>query len=48
MPKLDVCAQCHSPAGGARFDCAECHRYHDRSQHLEKVRNNAVEDLLRR
>jgi hypothetical protein len=30
MPKLEVCARCHSPAGGARFDCAECHKYHGR------------------
>ena len=34
----DKCLECHSPRqenlatplGGARFDCAECHRYHSR------------------
>ncbi len=30
MPKLEVCASCHSPTGGARYDCAECHKYHGR------------------
>ncbi len=37
IPQRDVCLQCHSPAsqsgsasaGGARFDCVECHRYHN-------------------
>lgn len=36
LPGIDTCRQCHAPAGrsggtphgGARFDCAECHRYH--------------------
>ncbi len=27
LPKLAKCVSCHAP-GGARFDCAECHRYH--------------------
>ncbi len=48
MPKLDVCARCHSPAGGARFDCAECHKYHDRSDHTEKARIHGIGDLLGR
>jgi hypothetical protein len=48
MPKRDLCAQCHSPAGNARFDCAECHKYHDRVAHPEKQRNNAIGDLLKR
>jgi hypothetical protein len=46
MPNLDVCARCHSPAGGARFDCAECHKYHDRTDHVEKARVHAIKDLL--
>ncbi len=37
LPSLEVCLRCHSPAstsgstitGGARFDCVECHRYHN-------------------
>jgi hypothetical protein len=36
VPNRDNCVQCHAPAreeagkriGGARFDCAECHRFH--------------------
>jgi hypothetical protein len=39
IPKLDKCVECHAPrtatGGGARYDCAECHRYHagDRLPH---------------
>src|SRR4051794_27035935 len=39
LPSLKVCLECHTPrrkgpkagamAGGAGFDCTECHRYHD-------------------
>jgi hypothetical protein len=37
IPQRDVCLECHSPSsqtgaaytGGARFDCVECHRYHN-------------------
>ena len=34
IPNIGNCARCHAPrdeaagSGGARFDCAECHRYH--------------------
>jgi hypothetical protein len=36
IPGRDTCIECHAPSqessatsrGGARFDCAECHRYH--------------------
>jgi hypothetical protein len=36
LPGIETCLKCHSPSaseagqsrGGARFDCAECHRYH--------------------
>jgi predicted CXXCH cytochrome family protein len=39
IPQRDVCLKCHSPPsqsgsvpiGGARFDCVECHRYHNGS-----------------
>ena len=31
MPRLESCQKCHNErAGGARSDCAECHRYHQR------------------
>jgi ribosomal protein L40E len=37
IPKIEVCMKCHAPRdettaehhGGARFDCVECHRYHN-------------------
>ena len=40
----DKCLECHSPRqenaeaskGGARFDCAECHRYHNRDDDLRQ------------
>lgn len=35
IPQIDLCAKCHAPVSthdkfkaSARFDCAECHRYH--------------------
>ncbi|QDU28563.1 hypothetical protein ETAA8_36660 [Anatilimnocola aggregata] len=38
IPNIDNCVQCHAPTSthshfrsSARFDCAECHRYHDHS-----------------
>jgi hypothetical protein len=35
LPHRDVCLKCHSTKadGGARTDCAECHRFHDRVGH---------------
>jgi hypothetical protein len=30
LPTIDNCRQCHNPQTGARSDCAECHRYHER------------------
>lgn len=29
MPRIGTCQQCHN-AGGARFDCVECHNFHQR------------------
>lgn len=26
---IESCRQCHSPAGGVRSDCSECHSYHN-------------------
>ena len=28
LPRLSVCTNCHSPAGGARHGCADCHVFH--------------------
>jgi hypothetical protein len=33
LPDIDTCVKCHAPGKGARFDCAECHRYHDGAKH---------------
>lgn len=40
IPNIDNCVQCHAPQSthatfraAARFDCAECHRYHQRGTH---------------
>ena len=43
IPPRDTCLRCHSrprettsgPAGGARIDCVECHRYHNGDRPLE-------------
>lgn len=32
LPGIDNCKKCHTPQGGARGDCAECHQYHDRAR----------------
>ncbi len=30
LPGIGNCRECHMPAVGARSDCVECHRYHNR------------------
>ena len=44
IPGIDNCRQCHAPAsvnanseprGGVRFDCVECHRYHNGERPLQ-------------
>lgn len=32
IPAIDNCQRCHKPDSGARADCVECHRYHNRLQ----------------
>jgi predicted CXXCH cytochrome family protein len=34
VPTIDLCRQCHNSKQGARTDCAECHRYHDRGKEV--------------
>ncbi|HLJ93222.1 MAG TPA: cytochrome c3 family protein, partial [Gemmataceae bacterium] len=36
LPKIESCRQCHNSQIGARADCAECHRYHQRSPDVLK------------
>ncbi len=47
MPAIASCRQCHSPAGGVRAGCADCHTYHDRAR--ERGLNGAltIEQFLR-
>lgn len=43
LPRMGGCLECHAPpwqsatahGGGARFDCVECHRYHNGDHPLE-------------
>jgi hypothetical protein len=45
LPGRDVCLACHGPTsagkdgprGGARFDCVECHRFHNGDQPLQGI-----------
>jgi Cytochrome c7 and related cytochrome c len=45
LPGRDVCLACHAPSiaskdgvrGGARFDCVECHRFHNGDQPLQGI-----------
>jgi len=49
LPGIASCRECHQPKGGARADCAECHRYHERG--LERSMNGqhpTIRDALQR
>jgi len=35
LPRRDSCRQCHSPTGGVRADCKECHHYHKKDAQLD-------------
>lgn len=47
LPAIKDCRQCHSSQVGARTDCAECHRYHDRSNEGFQGQKSIL-DCLRR
>lgn len=32
LPSISHCRKCHSPSGGARAGCVECHLYHDKTK----------------
>jgi hypothetical protein len=34
LPAIGNCRQCHNSRVGARTECAECHRYHDRAKEV--------------
>jgi hypothetical protein len=47
LPTIEDCQRCHNPSVGARSDCAECHRYHDRSKETFEGRKTILECLQR-
>lgn len=47
MPSIESCRQCHSPAGGADFRCAQCHTYHDKTKERSLEGAATIEQLRR-
>jgi hypothetical protein len=47
LPKIEDCKQCHNPRVGARTDCAECHRYHDRAKETLAGQKTILESIQR-
>lgn len=57
IPGIDNCRQCHAPPthsggmahGGARFNCTECHRYHNGDHPLQGIgaRSRDAKDKLK-
>jgi hypothetical protein len=47
LPGIQNCLQCHTPSGGARTGCNECHIYHDKT-HPKIEGTLHIEDLLGR
>ncbi|MFN0019682.1 MAG: cytochrome c3 family protein [Pirellulaceae bacterium] len=51
IPNIDNCARCHAPrnesaaTGGARFDCAECHRYHHAPPNEKPLRSEGLSSI---
>lgn len=35
LPKVETCRECHQPRVGARSECVECHRFHDKKHERE-------------
>jgi hypothetical protein len=46
LPDIETCRQCHNSQTGARTDCAECHRYHDRAREVRRGQRS-ISDSLR-
>ncbi|MCS6975598.1 MAG: cytochrome c3 family protein [Gemmatales bacterium] len=42
IPNLDSCRTCHRPGGTARYDCAECHRYHQAVERRGTCKASAI------
>jgi hypothetical protein len=47
MPRIGVCQNCHNPRVGARYDCSECHTYHDRDKEAPGGGKLRIRDCLR-
>ena len=43
LPGIESCQKCHAPAGSARFDCTECHLFHDRALLNSKAQRSIVD-----
>jgi hypothetical protein len=47
MPRIAACQNCHNAQVGARYDCSECHQYHDRRQEMPGRGSLSIHDCLR-
>jgi hypothetical protein len=47
MPTIEDCRRCHTPQGGARHDCAECHLYHSRLMEHGRNERLKLEEVVR-
>jgi hypothetical protein len=45
LPRIDSCRKCHNPQG-ARSECVNCHRYHDRSKEGDWVGTMTIDKSL--
>jgi len=45
LPAIETCRQCHNSQVGARTDCAECHRYHDRAREVLRGQRTISDSL---
>jgi hypothetical protein len=46
LPTVATCRECHTPKVGARTDCVECHRYHDKSKERDPDGPFKIRELL--
>jgi hypothetical protein len=46
LPGMASCQKCHNSAVGARSDCVECHRYHDRDKERGFAGQHTIDEYL--
>lgn len=46
MPRIEVCANCHTTKVGVRNDCVECHGYHHRENGYEASKGLSIDQAL--